>query len=739
MRLADLPRGENRAILQRLYNGNPPFDPDKMEENNRQINRNFLEGPNLLTQARRQWNNAMIKPGNYFSVKLDSGPVHKRRKWGHIITTGINRELKRCNAQTSQVRGTGAQLMLHGIGPTVFDNRKCPIPKCIPISSVMIPSETEIDMDNLSYIAFFREMTPAQLYGLTHGAKVDPGWNMKMVNQKIIEVRDQIQKEPNATAYQYMPERIEEMIKQDMGFWGSDAVPTIDYWDFYFREGEDGDGWYRRTILDWGVSEYSKDNPPTFKNAFLYTSEHRKFCNYLSEIFQCNFGDTSAVAPFRYHSVRSLGWMLWGVCDLQNRLRCQFSEAVFEQLMWFFRTSSLQEFNRVKKAMFTHFGAIPPGIAFVTANDRFKPDANLINLQLDQNRQLMSENAAAYTQPGKNEKEMSATEVMADMQSVNSMVMGILNLAYEYEKPKQVEQCRRFCIKNSPYAMVKRFRLYCLENEVPPEMLDHERWIVEPERVLGGGNKIMEIAQAGQLQGLRKNLGPDAQRKVDHIAIEVYTDDPALAEDLAPVEGEKKLSASAHDAQLATDRILRGLKFETSDDMIPEDYVKVWLGDLGTLVNKYVQAGGMANPEELAGLANLATHIHNELDAMASNKDDHERVKQYGEVLSKLTNYIKAFQQRQQQAAQAAARKNGQGRGGIDPKDMAKVQGMQMIAAAKAKNLSESHAQRASFKQVEFEQRQQREEREHRRDFRQDAENRLLELAGQPPRGPFEQ
>jgi hypothetical protein len=173
--------------------------------------------------------------------------------------------------------------------------------------------------------------------------------------------------------------------------------------------------------------------------------------------------------------------------------------------------------------------------------------------------------------------------------------------------------------------------------------------------------------------------------------------------------------------------------------MIPEDYVKVWLGDLGTLVNKYVQAGGMANPEELAGLANLATHIHNELDAMASNKDDHERVKQYGEVLSKLTNYIKAFQQRQQQAAQAAARKNGQGRGGIDPKDMAKVQGMQMIAAAKAKNLSESHAQRAAFKQVEFEQRQQREEREHRRDFRQDAENRLLELAGQPPRGPFEQ
>jgi hypothetical protein len=31
--------------------------------------------------------------------------------------------------------------------------------------------------------------------------------------------------------------------------------------------------------------------------------------------------------------------MLWGVCDLQNRLHCKFNEGVFEQLMWFFQTA----------------------------------------------------------------------------------------------------------------------------------------------------------------------------------------------------------------------------------------------------------------------------------------------------------------------------------------------------------------------------------------------------------------
>jgi len=36
------------------------------------------------------------------------------------------------------------------------------------------------------------------------------------------------------------------------------------------------------------------------------------------------FADLSAVAPFRYHSVRSLGWLLYAVINLQNRLRCKF-------------------------------------------------------------------------------------------------------------------------------------------------------------------------------------------------------------------------------------------------------------------------------------------------------------------------------------------------------------------------------------------------------------------------------
>lgn len=731
MRLADLPRGENRAILQRMANGHPPFDPDKSEENNVQVNVNFLEYTNLLSQARRQWNRAFLGGGNYYTVNLDSGPKNKRKTWSHIITRNWNRRLKRNKNMMEQSRATGANTMLYGIGPVNWSSRRCPIPTPIPVASLMIPSETTIDFENLEYFAVFREWTPSKLYQLTHGPKVDPGWNMEAVSAQLQYVGDQLTKQPNATAYQYMPERIEDLIKQDMGYFGSDAVPTIDVWDVYFREKEDGDGWYRKTFLDWeiGGSVTNTTGKPDSRNpkGFLYDSGKRKYANKLSEIIHCQFGDCSAYAPFTYHATRSLGWMLWGVCDLQNRTRCKLAESVFEQLMWFFRVASGQDMARIKKAILTHMGIIPNGINIVTADERFKPDINLVAGQISMNRQIMSENASSFTQePDSSDKEMTATETMARVNQVNSLVSGMLALGYDYEVTKAREIARRFCIPNNPYADVKAFRLDCLRDGVDADMLDVEKWDVQPERVMGGGNKTLEIAQANQLLGMRKFLPAQSQRKIDHIAVEAFTDDPSLAETLAPVEGQKPISHSAHDAQLASDRILRGLQFTAAPEMVPEDYVQVWIKDLATLVTKGQKGGGMVPLEQLQGLANLSQHIKQFLGIMGQNDEDKPRVKQYGDALGKLDNFIKAFAQRLEQQQKATA-KNGNG--GIDGDTKAKMAATMMNAKIKQKNMSESHAMRTAQKQTAFELEQQRKDREANAEIRRKDAETLQSLA----------
>ena len=728
MRLADLPRGENRAILNRLYNGDAPFDEETAEENGIQINRNDLTGPNVMTQGRRQWMQAMLRSGNYFTASFDTGPKFKRREYGHTVTAHASTVLHSSRQYMEQSRAAGGSMLLHGIGPSVWRTRRSVVPRPFAIPSLMIPSETDIDFDNLEYFALFQEWTPAQLWKLTHGLKRDPGWNMPLVQAQWSYVRDQVQKQPNATAFQYMPERIEELFKQDMGFWGSDAVPTIDAWDFYFRsDDEESPGWYRRIILDWGVTEGEMKNqksPPTDlpgSGKFLYTSKKKIYAKDISEILHVQFGDCSAVFPQKVHSVRSLGWMLWGVCDLENRLHCKFSESLFEQMMWFFRTAQNSDLVRLKKADFFHMGVIPQGIGWVLPNERFKPDAQLVQMGFARYQKLIADNASSFTQDFDQSgggKEMTATETMARVNSVNALVSGLLTLAYQYEEYKDREIMRRLCIPQNPDPLAQRFYRLCIQDGVAPEMLDVDRMNITRERSLGAGNKTLEMAVVQFLQSLRKNLGPDAQRRIDHIAIETATDDAALAEELAPVEGQKRISSSMHDAELATDRLMRGLPYIEQPDMVYEDYVKVWLTDMGLMVQELVAGGGMAKPEDIAGFQNMAKQISQFLEIMAQDDSDKDRVKEYQQALTQIMNHVKAFAQRLQQQAKAAA-KNGAA-GGPDPKFIGQIQAQTILAQSKAKLGEQRSAQRMAMDQVKFEQKQRQSEREHNAELRRE-------------------
>lgn len=739
MRLADEPRAADRTVLLKLYNGHPPFDDATAEENNIQVNLNSLEGVNLLSMSRRQWNNAFLKPSNFFTAKPDFGPGHKRAEWGNIATRHANRLLKRKRTMVGQIRATGANTMLFGIGPTNWVDRRSVIPKPIPVGSLMIPSETDIDDfdDSLEYFAIFREWTPAKLYDMTHGPKVDPGWNMPLVQSQMNYLKDQLYKSPNSLAYQYMPERIEELIKQDKGYMGTDAVPTCDVWDFYFREADDDSkGWYRRVILDWNagtdISAYSKSgtrpdsrNRVNDKTEFLYSSGKRKYAAASSEIIHCQFGDCSAYAPFKYHSIRSLGWMLWGVCDLENRLHCKFNEATFEQLMWFFQTAGNQDLIRLKKANFEHMGVIPQGIKFLTANERFTPDAQLIQMAFARNRQLMSDSSTSYTQQYDSGQQGSsqgrtATETMAIVNSSQAMSSSIQEMGYTYETFKDREIFRRLCLKNSTDKMAREFRLCCLQDGIPEEMLDAEKWNIEPEQIVGGGNKTLQMATVGFLNQIRKNLPPEGQRLVDHISVEAATDQPDLAQEMAPLGEDTPISNSTNNAQQATQRIMAGLQYRAPKDAIFEDFVMVWLQDLGATIQKVFQRGGLPTIDEMLGMQNMVKHIGDFIGLMDQNEDEAEKVRQYQDALKQLDNHIKAFGQRLQQQMKASAAAGNGGQQGTDPKDMAKVQAMLLQAQTKARIAENSAASRTRQKQQQWEMDQRRKDMQIAADIQRD-------------------
>lgn len=707
MKLADLPRSQDRARVQDLFEGMPPYTQQDVDENDIQTNVNFLEASKIAHDARRQFSNAFMKPGVFFNVSLDSGPVHKRGDWSATITQNLGRLMKRNRFYFETLRSTFATLVLNGIGPAMWHDRQTWYPSALAIDEVMIPSGTLISMENLQHFAVYKQYTAATLYKAVNGPKVSPYWNKRLANSVIDWAYEQAQGRTNYNTT-WFPEKVSDIFKSDSGYFSTDAVPTIDCWDFYYWD-DDGRnaGWRRKIILDAPTGDEKND-----RGEFLYDSGDKPCASKLDEIIHFQFADASSKAPFKYHTVRALGWLLYAVCHLNNRLRCRLNDATFEALMQYFRAANPDDAERVTKIDLVNKGIIPEGLDFVKAADRWQYNESLASATLNLNRQSMADNSTSFTQDfnfGAENSSKTATEVIAQVNQSAALVSSMLNQAYEYQKWQYREIARRFCVKNSKDCDVRKFRVECMKAGVPEEMLCVDRWNIEPDRVLGGGNKTLEIAQADRLMSIRPLLDPQPQRAVLHDFVLATTDDPARAEELAPV-GKERFSNAAYEAQLAIGTLMLGLPVMAKPGINHIEYVEALLAGMAQLMQTIEQSGGAPDMEKVMGLQNLGQHVAAHIQIIAQDKAEQQRVKMYSDDLGNLLNLVKAYGQR---AAEAQQQQNG----GLSPEAMAKLQESKILAEAKAANMRESHAQRTAQRDVQWQMEQERKRQSHEQDM----------------------
>lgn len=723
MRLADYPRSLNRSRIDDLFNGVPPYSSTEVQQNNISTNVNFLESTKIAHDARRQFYNAFSVPDPVFFITVDRGPQHKRQQWSMQLTKIMAKIMKENPFFHELQRSQFASLVLHGIGPAIWEDKYSWCPTDVGVEDVLVPANTLCSMRNLMFRAVFRQYTSMELWEMTHKPNVDPGWNLPAV-ESAIKWADNEARLLMGTSWPetWSPEKMSERIKSDGGLYASDVLPTIDCFDFLFWD-DDGkrSGWKRRIILDaWGSpgvggSAPTKEMPDKvrFKEVddFLYNSKDRIYCDNLAQSTHWQFADASSVAPFRYHSVRSVGFLLYAVCHLQNRLRCKFNDAVFENMLQYFRVSNPTDMDRVQRINLVDKGVIEEGVNFVKQDERHQFDHDIVSQAMQLNRQTMSDNSASFTQDFDMEKEgeETATRTMAKVNATAALVGAMLSQAYNYQVFQYREMARRFCMKNSRDPDVRKFRSRCLKEQIPVEILDSECWDISPNRVIGGGNKTLQIAIADKLMGVYDKLDPDSQRDALRIYIATNSDDYAKADMLVPER--KTVSDATLDGQRDTSVLLDGLWIEPRRDINYVDYVEAMLAEMGFVVQKIEAAGGMTNPDRLQGLQNLGKYISRMIQQIAQDESQKGRVKKYNDALSGLMNRIKAYEQRLQKQSQE---QNGNGNGGLDPKDQAKIQAIMAQAKVKADNQSKSHAQRTAERQIQFEQQMKQDEQKHR-------------------------
>jgi len=745
IRLSDYPRGLNRKRIDDLFNGVPPFTDEEVEQNQTAVNVNWLESVRLAHDARSQFNNAFLKPGQFFTMRTDYGPPHKRAKYGSIVTRKLNHYLKKSADYFECFRSKFALNVMHGIGPSVWpdQDRWCPEPAAI--CDVGIPARTYLTMRNLPFFYIYRSYTAPELMRLTRGPNIDPGWNMDLVKAVLEWIdRETVQLMGSNWPEVWAPERAAERIKGDGGFYVGDQVPTINAFDFYFLSDEGKEcGWRRRIILDaWSTPETSGksysmsrrtgDNIwQSGKDQWLYNGKARKFADKRENIIAFQFSDLSAVAPFQYHSVRSLGFLLYAVCHLQNRLRCAFSEAVFENLLQMFRVKSMDDVQRALKLKLHNFSFIDDNLTPVPSTDRFQPNVNLVELGLQHNSQLIQEHSSSYTQNqnfSRDRVEKTKFQVMAEVNAMTSLVSAGLNQAYAYQNFEYYEIVRRFMKPNSSDPEVRDFRAQVLKEGVPEKLLTPDCWEVEPERVMGAGNKTLEMTIAQQLMEWRPLFNPEAQSEILRDATLAITDDAARADRLVPEQPH--VSDSVHDAELAFGTLMQGTPVTPKPGLNSVEIA----GTIIRLMAQKVQmigrtSGGVGTQQDVIGLNLAAQYAGAFMQMLAQDDESKQIVRALGDALGKIMNEVKAMMQRQQEAAQAAAQ-NGDG-GGMDPKDAAKIRATMLTAEQKVAQMRESHAAKTAQRKIQFQQQLEQDAQRHQLELQAEAARQQIEVEGE--------
>lgn len=705
MLYAEQPRALNRARVNDLFNGNPPFTEAEARDNRIGTNVNFLEGTRIVHNARGMFENALLKPSNFFNVKLDIGPRGKRDEWANIITSKINRPMKRSKKYNIGLKGEIAGVVLHGIGPSTWMRDRDWCPKFRGVEDFLVPSGTLTDCSNLDHFAIYTTFTAAELQRMSSGP--DEGWNKPLVETVLQRLREKINVGGDnwgATNFQF-PEKTVEDFKENSGWWGSDRVPVVRCYDFYYLDTDsDNPTWRRRIVLD----QWSSADVGDGKSQFLFDPGDRNYGNKLQELMHVQFANGSVVAPFRWHSVRSLGYLLYAVCHLNNRLRCKFTDAVFESMLWYFRNVAEGDKERLEKVDFRHLGTIPDGLSWVPASERHTINFELLNGAMAGNRQLMAESSATYQQDPDTgtQKEQTATEVMAKVQSANALVGSFLTDAYFFKNFQYEEIARRFC--KLDHADCKRFRDECQAEGVDPAVFDVEGWIISPEKAMGNGNKILQIAQADKLMAVRPMLPPQGQTIVLHQYVEANSDDPHLADQIVPLVGSQ-ISMSVEKATFSWGTLVTGLPVALGPEVNRVEYIDTLIKMVTAELQNIEVNGGMTNMEKVQELGFVVRFVKQQVAIIAQDKSQEGKVSEWMDLLGRIENELKGYAQRivEQEAAAQKKRQQGADHGAL-AESQAKVQATVLKSQTDAQIKESKAAQAEQHKEAGFQQEQAR-------------------------------
>ncbi len=677
-------RASNRAAINNLFNGVSPYTEREAEENNIFTNVQPLIAPRIAHEARRQLAQSALRGERFFTVTIDTKDKEKRDIVSMVVTKRINRILRDSMRYYEVLRGADANVVLHGRGPSMWDDPFAWCPRLLSVEDLKVPSNTLIDFSNLQYFAVYQEATAAELMRYVTRKRVDPGWNVPAVKRLVAELASRDLGSDQAAGIEF-PEKLAEDFKQNGLYYASDIIPSAKLWWFYQLTDDEDEPRWELCIIEDQVDKIEKSEP-----TFLYKQKSH-FATSIDQILHVQYADGGNVAPFKYHSVRGLGYLLYPVLNMTNRLFCRFMDSIFEACNQLFRNVGEEDREKLAYVMLANMSVLPRGVEYVPATERYTVNHNLVNAGLAMLRQFINENSASFVaEPDTGTaKAMTATQVMAQVQQAGVLLNSMVQMQAVYRTQQYREICRRFALPGSTDQDVRSFQEEMRKQGVWDEISDFERWTVVPERAIGGGNKMLELSQTAELVKAIALYPPESQRIILRDFTLAQTDDPDKTAMLVPDEPKPPSDTDVF-ASLAFGSLCQAVPVMVPKGINHLQYAQSLTVLLAARVRQLAQTGSVPAPETLLGLSNVIQHIMTVLNQIAGDETKKSVITQIMQALQQVGQTIAAMSQ--QQGPQ------------MSPEDQAKVQAILAQAQAKAQAQQMAAQQRMQQRQQAHEQ-----------------------------------
>lgn len=387
-------RSDNRDKITKGINGFPSLSADKAKQMGLKININWLEETVLAKQACLQYHNAFQSRNNFFTIDVPSMPPEHRQDWSLLLTQFVNKPMKASREYAGLVDNEFASVVAHGISPKIWLSQDKWLADFIAINDFRVATDTETSLRNLCWFAVRRRYTIGELVNRVFGKYADKGWDKKAIIKILTAYWD---KNWETLTYDWatFPEKLTQLVKQNIGFYMSDAVPVITLWHFYHLDDEKPlkKHWLMKVIPDRttrGVEGADEQN-------FLFKSDE-PVAEKLDHILHVQFGDLNGTPPYMFHAVRSLGFLLHESCFWMNLFRCRTFQHAWENFNLLWRSADGSPKARAQFLEFFHKGYVPNDVTILDQSQRHQINQELVEFVMGQAKQLMGEASASYTQ-----------------------------------------------------------------------------------------------------------------------------------------------------------------------------------------------------------------------------------------------------------------------------------------------------------------------------------------------------